>query len=172
MKSQTQNFRQHSDFPCVLLFHIPNITFCLALFFSLCLTFLHLLLPFRFLWRSTSSALRHPWEEAGTCTCRFPCILGTLALWKAFLKVNWAIAKASELLLWHLQKPLVHPLASHSYDTSCLFRMSRTLPGYLDQTHLGRSFWASRKPSPSNTACRFPSETSASHPSSRKGRQT
>ena len=71
--------------------------------------------------------------------------------WKAFLKVNWAIAKASELLHWHLQKPLVHPLAIHSYDTSCLFRMSRTLPGYLDQTHRGRFFWASKKPSPSNT---------------------
>ena len=171
MKSQFQNFSNtqtsHSDW-----FHIPNITCCFALFFSLCLTFLYLLFPFHFLWLSTSSALKHPWEEAGTCTFRFPCILGTPHCWKTFLRVNWAIAKASELLHWHLQKPLVHPLAIHSYDTSCLFRMSSTLPGYLDQTHLGWSFWASRKPSPSNTACRFPSETSASYPSSPKGRQT
>lgn len=37
-------------------------------------------------WFSTSTILKNPWEEAGTRSCRFPCILDTPTLQKAFPK--------------------------------------------------------------------------------------
>ena len=68
------------------------------------------------------------------------------------------MAKVSELLHWHHQKPLAHLLDICSLlpDPRSLLRMSSNLLGYLDQTHLGQSFWASRTSGPSSTACKIP----------------
>ena len=66
--------------------------------------------------------------------------------------------------------PLDHPPSLSALVSSW---MPRTLPGSLDQTHLGRTFWASRTSTPSSTACMgLPTLTRATSFRPPRGRRT
>lgn len=54
--------------------------------------------------------------------------------------------------------------------TRCLFQDIQDLPGSLDPTHLGWTFWASRASRPSSTVARFLGEAFASGPQRQAGK--
>ena len=98
-------------------------------------------------------ALNIPGGEAGACTFRFPCILGTPTLLEGISQSELRNGQISVFLHWHHQKSLAHPCAIYFPVFSCLLGIAHILPDYLHLTHLGRSFCVSRTSRPSSTAC-------------------
>ena len=84
---------------------------------------------------------------------RFPCIVSTHKLWKAFPIVSHVLWASSLPSSESSGPSLFHPL---SLTPAVSSRMPRTLPCYASLTNLGQSFWAKRISSASSSACRGP----------------
>ena len=97
-------------------------------------------------WFFTSSNSNHNWEELGNILSGSPSLKALLCFQKTFPLVSQGFFIANFRTLWRC----CYPTPGVSPETS------RTLSDYPSQTHLDRTFWASRTSSASSMACRGP----------------
>lgn len=151
MKQQPQNVT--TDCPSILNFRLLISTAALSSFLSTSLSSISLSPPL--LSDSpllvTLSITERRWGMI--FFFRFPCIVSTHKLWKAFPIVSHVLWASSLPSSESSDPSFFHPF---SLTTAVSSRMPRILPGYVSLTNLGQSFWAKRISSVSSSACRGP----------------